>query len=416
MRVVLEPFRVRDEPLAELLYQRRWRARGPRIVAIGGGTGLSVLLRGLKEHTSNITAVVTVADDGGSSGKLRQRAGRAADGRHPQLHRRPGRRRAGDDRACCSTASRPTAGGGLEGHAFGNLLIAALTDIEGDFEEGRPAVQPRPRRARQGGARGAGAADPARRAGRTARLEGQSRSLGARASTACGSRRRTSTPRAEALEAIADADLIVIGPGSLYTSIMPACSCPAPRGAERMRPRRVSSSATSPRRWARPRATRCPTTSPRCAARPRRARRRGAGQRQLRARGAQADYPPRRCASTSPLRGDGRRSSCATWSTTTTPTTTTRTSWRQLMALLERRARHGDAGGGMAREPRSAPVARPASRAGRPERDLVAAVRAELAAIEPARRCCRAAERPAWAGGPGRARRPDRAAGGAPGR
>lgn len=75
MRVVLEPFRARDEPLAELLYQRRWRARGPRVVAIGGGRGLSVLLRGLKEHTSNITAVVTVADDGGSSGKLRRELG-----------------------------------------------------------------------------------------------------------------------------------------------------------------------------------------------------------------------------------------------------------------------------------------------------------------------------------------------------
>ncbi len=66
---------MREEPLAELLYQRRLRARGPRVVAIGGGTGLSSLLRGLKELTSNITAVVTVADDGGSSGKLRTELG-----------------------------------------------------------------------------------------------------------------------------------------------------------------------------------------------------------------------------------------------------------------------------------------------------------------------------------------------------
>ena len=60
-----------DQPLVELIYQKRFLARGPRIVAIGGGTGLSILLRGLKEHTSNLTAIVTVADDGGSSGVLR---------------------------------------------------------------------------------------------------------------------------------------------------------------------------------------------------------------------------------------------------------------------------------------------------------------------------------------------------------
>ena len=75
IRVLIEPYQVREEPLVELLYQRRLRARGPHIVAIGGGTGLSMLLRGLKEQTSNITAVVTVADDGGSSGKLRTEMG-----------------------------------------------------------------------------------------------------------------------------------------------------------------------------------------------------------------------------------------------------------------------------------------------------------------------------------------------------
>ena len=61
-----------DQPLVEVIYQKRFLARGPRIVALGGGTGLSTLLRGLKEHSSNITAVVTVADDGGSSGRLRE--------------------------------------------------------------------------------------------------------------------------------------------------------------------------------------------------------------------------------------------------------------------------------------------------------------------------------------------------------
>ena len=92
VRTLLLPFGDPSGPLVEVIYQKRYLARGPRVVAIGGGTGLSVLLRGLKEHTSNITAVVTVADDGGSSGKLRDGARDCSDGRHPQLHCRPGRR------------------------------------------------------------------------------------------------------------------------------------------------------------------------------------------------------------------------------------------------------------------------------------------------------------------------------------
>ncbi|MEX1296036.1 MAG: gluconeogenesis factor YvcK family protein, partial [Candidatus Limnocylindrales bacterium] len=75
LNALLEPFPARREPLVELVYQKRSLARGPRIVAIGGGTGQSTLLRGLKEISSNITAVVTVADDGGSSGKLRAELG-----------------------------------------------------------------------------------------------------------------------------------------------------------------------------------------------------------------------------------------------------------------------------------------------------------------------------------------------------
>ena len=137
LRALVEPYRLPDEPLADVLYQRRLRARGPRIVAIGGGTGLSVLLRGLKHVTSNITAVVTVADDGGSSGKLRTQLG------VPPM---------GDIRMCIAALAdaepamssllqyRFPAGNGHDqhfaGHAFGNLLIAALTDVSGgDFEE-----------------------------------------------------------------------------------------------------------------------------------------------------------------------------------------------------------------------------------------------------------------------------------------
>ena len=77
VHVLTDPLRLADpdQPLVELIYQKRFLARGPRIVAIGGGTGLSTLLRGLKEHTSNLTAIVTVADDGGSSGVLREELG-----------------------------------------------------------------------------------------------------------------------------------------------------------------------------------------------------------------------------------------------------------------------------------------------------------------------------------------------------
>ena len=82
VRALTDPFRPAEgeQPLVEVIYQKRFLARGPRIVAIGGGTGLSVLLRGLKEHTSNLTAVVTVADDGGSSGALREVLGVPAVG------------------------------------------------------------------------------------------------------------------------------------------------------------------------------------------------------------------------------------------------------------------------------------------------------------------------------------------------
>ena len=154
VRALVDPFALwdRDQPMVEVIYQKRFLARGPRVVALGGGTGLSTLLRGLKEHTSNLTAVVTVADDGGSSGVLREELGIPAVGRHPELHRRARRRRAahgppppvpvpgcragvprGEDVIPSRDAeARP----GLSGHAVGNLLLAALVELEhGDFEE-----------------------------------------------------------------------------------------------------------------------------------------------------------------------------------------------------------------------------------------------------------------------------------------
>ncbi|MCK4316706.1 MAG: YvcK family protein, partial [Anaerolineae bacterium] len=75
-RALLEPFVEPDpETVVNAVYRYRRRERGPKIVAIGGGHGLATLLRGLKQYTSNITAVVTVADDGGSSGRLRRELG-----------------------------------------------------------------------------------------------------------------------------------------------------------------------------------------------------------------------------------------------------------------------------------------------------------------------------------------------------
>jgi uncharacterized cofD-like protein len=117
--------------LAETIYTRRSRGRGPRIVAIGGGTGMSVLLRGLKQYTDNLTAIITVADDGGSSGRLRRELGVLPPG---------------DFRNCLVAMSeseslltelfqyRFAEGDGLKGHSFGNLFIAALSEVTNSFE------------------------------------------------------------------------------------------------------------------------------------------------------------------------------------------------------------------------------------------------------------------------------------------
>ncbi len=116
--------------LVEVVDRRRRSQSGPKIVAIGGGTGLSTLLRGLKAHSSNLTAIVTVADDGGSSGRLRRSLGV-----HPP----------GDFRQCIAALADTEplmdrlfeyrfGDGELGGHAFGNLFIVAMTGITGSFE------------------------------------------------------------------------------------------------------------------------------------------------------------------------------------------------------------------------------------------------------------------------------------------
>ncbi|HAX69549.1 MAG TPA: hypothetical protein DCY14_08090 [Anaerolineae bacterium] len=131
-RSLLKPFLRPGSDVVDTLTEFQRRKRGPRVVSIGGGHGLSTLLRGLKFHTRNLTAVVTVADDGGSSGKLRETFGILPPG---------------DIRNCLAALSndedmltqlfqyRFSGAPGLEGHSFGNLFIMALADLTGSFED-----------------------------------------------------------------------------------------------------------------------------------------------------------------------------------------------------------------------------------------------------------------------------------------
>ena len=252
IRVLMDPFRPvdGDQPLVELIYQKRFLARGPRVVAIGGGTGLSTLLRGLKEVTSNVTAVVTVADDGGSSGILRAELGippvgdirnciAALADAEPLMSRLLQYRFPDPDDPLPIEAEldpethgvRPEKGG-LTGHAVGNLLIAALTAIEeGDFEEGVRQMN------RVLAVRGQVLPVSPIPLTLHARLADGSEVVGqSRIARAEGIQRVWIEPRdveasEDALDAIADAELIVLGPGSLYTSLLPSLLVPDVRDA-----------------------------------------------------------------------------------------------------------------------------------------------------------------------------------------
>lgn len=218
-----------DRQLVDVLIAHRRLHRGPKIVAIGGGTGLSTLLRGLKEYSANITAIVTVADDGGSSGRLRREVG----GLPP-----------GDIRNCLAALAdeeklltelfqyRFSAGNGLSGHSFGNLFLSAMSDISGDWE--RAIADSSQVLAVRGRVFPATLSDVRLWAelsdGRL--IEGESNITAAKGkihSIGCYPSAPPALPAA--IKAIEAADYIIIGPGSLYTSIIPNLLVPEIRNA-----------------------------------------------------------------------------------------------------------------------------------------------------------------------------------------
>ncbi len=208
-----------EESLVNIIYNHRYLRRGPKIVAIGGGTGLSTLLRGLKGHTGNLSAIVTVADDGGSSGRLRRDMGLPPPG---------------DLRNCIAALAdaeplmtklfqyRFDEGTGLEGHSFGNLFIAAMSEVTGNFEE---AVR---ETSRVLAVRGQILPSTLTNVTLSAVTHDDEAIHGESNIAERGGRIKqvfihpdNAKANPDAIREILDADMIVVGPGSLYTSVLP---------------------------------------------------------------------------------------------------------------------------------------------------------------------------------------------------
>lgn len=207
-----------EDRIVDVIYARRQLRRGPKIVVVGGGTGLSALLKGLKEYTSNLTAIVTVGDDGGSSGRLRRELGILPPG---------------DVRNCLVALAEKEdimedlfsyrfENGTLAGHSLGNLFLAGLAGRFGDFQEGIEHI------------------------GKVFALKGEvfpstlsqvtleaffedGRSINGETAIRMTPGKikylkvspQNCKPLPGAIKAIEDADLIILGPGSLYTSVLP---------------------------------------------------------------------------------------------------------------------------------------------------------------------------------------------------
>ncbi|GAB4466593.1 MAG: YvcK family protein [Anaerolineales bacterium] len=223
-RSLLRPYIRPGRAVVEDLANFRRRERGPRIVAIGGGHGLATLLRGLKAYTRNLTAVVTVADDGGSSGRLRESFGILPPG---------------DIRNCLAALSndeqmitqlfqyRFSGAGNLDGHSFGNLFITALAEITGSFES---AIAESGKVLSVGGRVLPSTLHNVKLVAdmqlphslNQVRVEGESRIPQMR-----GRVQRVWLEPNDAsayppvIRALLNADMIVVGPGSLYTSLLP---------------------------------------------------------------------------------------------------------------------------------------------------------------------------------------------------
>jgi uncharacterized cofD-like protein len=218
-RSLLSNWMPRPHEAAEVLYRRLVLARGPKVVALGGGTGLSLLLRGLRAHTSQVTAVVAVSDDGGSTGRLRAAFGMPAPGDLTDCLAAL----AADEAALGRLLQyRFERGGELRGHTFGNVLIATLHEVEHDFGD---ALRSLNRLLELQGAVWPATPQPVtlrvtKADGRV--VDGES---AVRAVTGASARLEVLPAHAaampEAVASIAAADLVVLGPGSLFTSTLP---------------------------------------------------------------------------------------------------------------------------------------------------------------------------------------------------